>query len=68
MWRTSRIKALRERYGETQAKFCNRLGISLSTFRQYEQGQMEVMPPVRLLLERLEEDWKKNDIRELVPA
>lgn len=68
MWKSQRLKTLRERYKETQAEFAQRLGISIWTLRNYEQDRIEVMLPVRLLLERIEEDLQAGLKRELVPA
>lgn len=63
MWTVEKIKALREKYRETQRQFARRLGVSVGAVRHWEQGKGEPSGPVAILLTRLEED-----VRRLIPA
>lgn len=38
-WNGEKIKALRDRYGETQEEFANRIGVAVGTLRFWEQDQ-----------------------------
>lgn len=55
-WKPKQIRALRDRHGETQEVFCKRLGVSLVTYRFWENGRHPPMGPARLLLDRIELD------------
>lgn len=68
MWNSTKIKALRNAYDETQAEFCRRLGVTLSTLKYWEIGRAEPLGPAQLLLSRLEEDLRDGKKRDLQPA
>ena len=63
-WTAEAIKELRKRYGETQAAFCLRLGVSPEALRVWEQGRGTPSGPAELLLDRLQEDACAGTIRE----
>jgi len=65
MWTRDRIRRLRKQHDETQAEFCQRLGVTVHALRYWEQGQSEPPRPVELLLDRIEEDLKIGKPREL---
>ena len=65
MWSPSRILGLRKTYGEKQEEFCRRLRVTISTFRNWEQGQTAPPPWMEELLDRIEEDWREGRKREL---
>jgi putative transcriptional regulator len=44
------IKSLRKRYGLSQEKFAQLLGISIGTLRNWEQGRRKPEGPARVLL------------------
>ena len=44
------VKAIREKYGLSQTKFAQLLGISASTLRNWEQGRRNPEGPARILL------------------
>lgn len=44
------VRALRLRYGLTQAQFAGRLGVPLDTIRNWEQGKRMPRGPARALL------------------
>lgn len=44
------VKALRERYGLSQAKFAVLMGISIGTLRNWEQGRRQPEGSARVLL------------------
>lgn len=44
------VKAIREHYGLSQAKFSKLLGISPATLRNWEQGRRKPDGPARILL------------------
>jgi DNA-binding transcriptional regulator YiaG len=67
-WTSAKIKALRARYGEKQEEFCLRLGVNMHTLRYWEQGRGTPLGSAQILLDRLEEDADKDQIRELSPA
>ncbi len=69
-WTAERIKALRDRYGETQDDFRARFRISLSTLRFWEQGQGEPSGPATVILDQLEADAAipRAEKRERQPA
>lgn len=64
-WTPTRIKALRERYGETQSEFCKRLRLSLPALKWWEQGRGSPNGPAELLLDRLDEDLRDGKVRQL---
>lgn len=68
MWTAERIRELRNRYEEKQEEFCQRLGVGAGALRHWEQGRGEPSGSVRILLDRLEEDLRKGEKRELQPA
>jgi len=45
------VKAIRERTGMSQEKFCVTFGISLGTLRHWEQGLRSPRGPARVLLQ-----------------
>jgi len=55
-WTSDRIKWLRKQHNETQAEFCQRLGVAVHTLRFWEQGQGKPNGSAIVLLSRLEED------------
>lgn len=65
MWTPEKIRALRKQYGESQEEFCHRCGVTVVTFRLWEQGRGQPSGSAQLLLGRLEEDVRKGEIREL---
>jgi putative transcriptional regulator len=44
------VKAIRKKYGLSQSKFAEMLGISLGTLRNWEQGRRKPEGPARILL------------------
>lgn len=56
VWTAKEIKALRNRYGETQDEFCARLASCVDALRSWEQDKVSPNGPVHLLLSRLEAD------------
>jgi putative transcriptional regulator len=44
------VKAIRKRYGLTQAAFAQRYGFALNSIRNWEQGRRQPEGPARLLL------------------
>ncbi|MBJ6752712.1 helix-turn-helix domain-containing protein [Geomonas anaerohicana] len=44
------VRALRERFGLSQDKFANLVGISVGTLRNWEQGRRKPEGPARVLL------------------
>jgi putative transcriptional regulator len=44
------VRALRERFGLSQDKFANLVGISVATLRNWEQGRRKPEGPARVLL------------------
>jgi len=50
MWTPEKIKSLRASYGETQEKFCERLGVHPDTLRWWEQGRGQPKGPAEKLL------------------
>ena len=56
MWTKERIRDLRERYGETQAEFARRLGLTSHAVGFYEQGRGHPPGPVVKLQEILERE------------
>lgn len=67
-WNGERIKALRGGYAETQEQFRQRLGVSLATLKFWELDRGEPLGPAQILLDRLAEDLKLGNRRELIPA
>ena len=65
VWTVERLKGLRHRHGEIQSVFCHRLGVSVDTLQNWEQGRSAVPRPVGLLLDRLEEDFEADHVRPL---
>jgi putative transcriptional regulator len=45
------VKSIRARYGLSQREFAARLGISMATLRNWEQGRRQPEGPARVLLE-----------------
>lgn len=66
-WTPERIKALRDRYSETQEQFRHRFPISLSTLKYWETGG-EPSDMACTLLDRLEEDLQEGRVRQLQAA
>jgi DNA-binding transcriptional regulator YiaG len=64
-WKPAEIKALRKLHREPQHIFCERLGVSASALREWEQAVSVPYGPVMLLLERLQEDFYDNGPRPL---
>ncbi len=55
-WTPARIKALRDRYGETQDEFARRFRISTSAVRAWEQGQGSPSGPATIVFDHLEQN------------
>lgn len=70
-WTPEAIRNLRRRYRETQTEFGNRILVSQDAVTYWETGKGAPPGPVRLLLDRLEEDLNSDAIRprpdEVVP-
>lgn len=64
-WTPAKIKELRQRYGESQGTFCQRLGITVDAYRLWEQGRGLPSGTAQMLLWRLEEDVTEGKIRPL---
>lgn len=64
MWTAEKIRELRERYGETQDQFRQRIGVALGTLRFWEQGQGKPLGPAAKLLSRLEEDLLESAVND----
>ena len=64
-WPPEKIKELRERYGETQAVFRLRLGITVTTLANWEQGRFEPTGTGLLMLDRLAEDLEAGQVRNI---
>lgn len=58
-WTPERIKALRNAWGETQAQFAERLNVSKSAIRFWEQGQGKPSKLAEFVLDRVEADLKE---------
>lgn len=58
-WTASRIIALRERHGETQAAFALRLNIETVTLQKWEQGKGRPSGCCRRVLDSIEEAIEK---------
>ena len=58
MWTAERIRQLRDAYDENQEDFASRLGVSVWTLRDWEQGRARAHGCAEKLFERLEEDLK----------
>ncbi len=54
MRRVSRVKALRQRLGMTQAEFAEAFGLPISTLRDWEQLRSNPDAPARALLRAIE--------------
>jgi len=67
MWTAERIKALRDRYDETQDQFRHRFPVSLSALKQWETGG-EPSDMACTILDRLEEDLELGRVRQLQTA
>jgi putative transcriptional regulator len=52
------VKAIREKAGMSQQKFCATFGISLGTLRHWEQGLRSPRGPARVLLKVVDSDPK----------
>ena len=52
------VKAVREKTGMSQQKFCATFGISMSTLRHWEQGLRSPRGPARVLLKVVEHNPK----------
>ena len=52
------VKALREKMGMSQQRFCATFGISLGTLRHWEQGLRSPRGPARVLLKIVERNPK----------
>jgi putative transcriptional regulator len=52
------VKAIREKTGMTQQRFCATFGISLGTLRHWEQGLRSPRGPARVLLKVVDKDPK----------
>ena len=55
VWNGKRIKALRDRYGETQEQFCLRLRVPVGTLRWWEQDHGEPPGPATVVFDDLAE-------------
>lgn len=52
------VKAIREKTGMSQQRFCATFGISLGTLRHWEQGLRSPRGPARVLLKVVDHDPK----------
>ena len=52
------VKAIREKTGMSQQRFCATFGISLGTLRHWEQGLRSPRGPARVLLKVVDSDPK----------
>ena len=52
------VRAIREKTGMSQQKFCATFGISLGTLRHWEQGLRSPRGPARVLLKVVDNDPK----------
>lgn len=68
MWTAERIKELRKLYGEKQAEFCLRLRVDISALQYWEQDRGRPNGPAEALLDRLQEDFERGEIRDLQSA
>lgn len=62
MWDSAKIKALRNRYGETQEQFAERLGVVVDTLRYWEQGRGQPKGPAEKLLTILDRNLKDRPV------
>src|SRR5262245_63416230 len=62
-WSPKAIKALRRRYDETQAVFCQRLGVTPDALQFWEQNRGCPSGPAEMLLDRLLEEVESGDVR-----
>lgn len=62
-WTPERIKALRQRYGETQQEFALRFRVSLGAVRIWEQGQKQPSGPITVILDLLEEQLRESALQ-----
>ncbi len=53
-WDAKRVRALRERFGDTQEGFAGRVGVTFASINRWEQGHSKPSPLARRLLEGLE--------------
>jgi len=56
VYRPPSVRALRARLGSTQAQFARRLGFTLDTVQQYDQGRRRPSGPASTLLQVIEAD------------
>lgn len=68
MWTAEKIKGLRTKYGETQAQFAERVGVSVQAVRYWEQGHGRPIGPAEKLLDRLAEDLADGRVKDLASA
>lgn len=52
------VKAIREKYGLSQPKFAQLIGISVKTLQNWEQGRRRPVGPARVLLKIAEKNPK----------
>jgi DNA-binding transcriptional regulator YiaG len=62
-WTPEAIRALRERYGETQLVFSRRLRMTTFGIRAWEQGKNKPSGGAAAMLDRLLEDADHDQIR-----
>ncbi len=55
VWTGERVRALRERYGESARQFSERIGVHINTLYAWELDRSEPIMPVKKFLEVLEE-------------
>ncbi len=67
-WTGEKIRRLRDLYGETQAVFCQRVGVGPKILSFWEGGKCQPGGPASIVLSRLEEDLANGKIRELQTA
>jgi DNA-binding transcriptional regulator YiaG len=51
-----RLRKLRDALGESQTEFAKRLGVTQATVSRWEDGELLIQGPARILIERLMAD------------
>jgi transcriptional regulator with XRE-family HTH domain len=56
-----RLKKLRNAMGDSQAELAKKLGVTQATISRWEDGELLIKGPVKVLLERMLQDWLVDD-------
>jgi DNA-binding transcriptional regulator YiaG len=56
VWTPKKIRDLRNAYDESQTEFSRRMGVTVTTIANWEQGNGQPTGSAQKLLDRLEED------------